>query len=328
MAADMRVLIDDMAEFLVVPSFTRIGFDLRQRLYGWKCADSHAMQGRVVAITGATSGLGEVAVEALATMGAGVRLLARDRAKADAARDRIERATGNHDVASYIVDMSDQMAVRQTVARMLAEEPRLDVLINNAGALLSAREESVDGIEMTFATMVLGPFVLTNGLIPLLRRSEDARIITVTSGGMYAQAMHLDDLQMESEPYRGSVAYARAKRAQVVLTRLWAARLRGTSVVAHAMHPGWADTPGIEVSMPRFHRLLGPLLRTPEQGADTLVWLAASPGAVRSTGQLWLDRRARPLDRLPGTRVSTEQAHRLWDACLRLTGEQRVATDR
>ena len=147
MAADMRVLIDDMAELLVVPSFTRIGFDLRQRLYGWKCADSHAMQGRVVAITGATSGLGEVAAEALATMGAGVRLLARDRAKADAARDRIERATGNHDVASYIVDMSDQMAVRQTVARMLAEEPRLDVLINNAGALLSAREESVDGIE-------------------------------------------------------------------------------------------------------------------------------------------------------------------------------------
>jgi NAD(P)-dependent dehydrogenase (short-subunit alcohol dehydrogenase family) len=124
------------------------------------------------------------------------------------------------------------------------------------------------------------------------------------------------------------VAYARAKRAQVVLTRLWAARLRGTSVVAHAMHPGWSDTPGIEASMPRFHRLLGPLLRTPEQGADTLVWLAASPEAARSTGKLWLDRRPRPLDRLPGTRVTLAQAHRLWDACERLTGGWESSTDR
>ena len=115
------------------------------------------------------------------------------------------------------------------------------------------------------------------------------------------------------------MAYARAKRAQVVLTRLWARGLRGTNVVAHAVHPGWADTPGIAASLPRFRRVMGPFLRTPEQGADTIVWLAAAPEPARSSGLLWLDRRPRPFDRLPGTRVSAEEASGLWEACVRMT---------
>ncbi len=124
---------------------------------------------------------------------------------------------------------------------------------------------------------------------------------------------------MEREPYRGAVAYARAKRAQVVLTRLWAQRHRATSVVFHAMHPGWAQTPGLEASLPRFRRLIGPLVRTPEQGVDTIVWLSAAPEGAASSGRLWLDRRPRPFDKLPGTRVSAEEAADLWDACERLT---------
>lgn len=311
-------LIDDAAEALIVPSFTKVGFELRRRLWGWEPVEDLPMQGRVVAITGATSGLGEVAATELAGMGAAVRLLARDAAKSEATMARIARSTGNDDLRAYQVDMSDLGAVRETARRMREEEPELDVLVNNAGALLPERRRSVDGIEMTFATMVLGPFVLTNALLPALRERWDARILTVTSGGMYAQALHLDDLQMELEPYRGSVAYARAKRAQVVLTRLWADRLRGTSVVVHAMHPGWADTPGIEASLPRFRRVLGPLLRSPAQGADTLVWLAAAPEAARSSGKLWLDRRPRSFDRLPGTRVSGQEARALWAACDRL----------
>jgi dehydrogenase/reductase SDR family member 12 len=315
----IRTALDDIAEASVVPSFTKVGYGLRRRLYAWPAPDSYPMRGRVVAVTGPTSGLGEVSATALASMGAHVLLLARNPAKAEATRERIAIATGNDDVATYIVDMSDLRSVREAVGSLLVDHPRIDVLINNAGSLLPSRERSVDGIEMTFATMVLGPFVLTNGLIPALRRSGDGRIITVTSGGMYTQSLHVDDLQMEREPYRGSVAYARAKRAQVVLTRVWASRLRGTSVVAHAMHPGWADTPGIEASLPRFRRFLGPLLRTPEQGADTLVWLSCSPEAARSTGELWLDRRPRPFDRLPGTKVSAEQALDLWEACERLS---------
>jgi len=145
--------------------------------------------------------------------------------------------------------------------------------------------------------------------------------LTVTSGGMYTQALRLDDLQMEREPYVGTVAYARAKRAQVVLTRLWAARERGTTVVVNAMHPGWADTPGIRAALPRFHRLVGPLLRSPDQGADTIVWLAASAEAAGSTGKLWLDRRPRAFDRFARTRVSAVEARRLWDICLELTAQ-------
>lgn len=312
-------LVDRAIELLVVPSFTRIGYELRRRLDDWTPLDRFPMSGRVAAVTGPTSGIGEVTATVLARQGARVLLIARSPERAEATRARIVEATGNDDLAVFEADMSDMAAVRRLVGEIRDAEPRLDVLIHNAGALLTERRASADGYEMTFATMVLGPFLLTDGLLPLLGSSEDGRIVTVTSGGMYTQALHVDDLQMEREPYRGTIAYARAKRAQVVLTRLWARRQEGTSVVAHAMHPGWADTPGIEASLPRFHRMIGPLLRTPMQGADTIVWLASAPEVARSSGRLWLDRRPRPFDRLPGTRVSAEDARRLWDACTELT---------
>ena len=317
---DIRTLVDDAAEALIVPSFTNIGCHLRRRLYRWETAASFSLRGRVVAITGATSGLGEVAATSFARMGARVLLLARDPAKAEATRDRIAVTTGNDDLAVYLADMSDLSAIRRIVEEISTAESALDVVINNAGALLAERTESVDGIEMTFATMVLGPFVLTNGVLPMLTASDDGRILTVTSGGQYAQPLRLDDLEMRSEPYRGATAYARAKRAQVVLTRVWAARLRGTSIVAHAMHPGWARTPGIESSLPRFRTIVGPLLRTPEQGVDTLVWLAAAPEAADSTGRLWLDRRPRSFDKTRRTVVSPAQAAALWRACEELSG--------
>jgi NAD(P)-dependent dehydrogenase (short-subunit alcohol dehydrogenase family) len=152
-------------------------------------------------------------------------------------------------------------------------------------------------------------------------------VINVSSGGMYTQGLHLDDLQMETGPYRGSVAYARAKRAQVVLTERWARRWRDRGIVVHAMHPGWADTPGIAAGLPRFGALIGSRLRSPDEGADTIVWLAASPEAIRSTGRFWLDRRPRSIVRLPGTAVTAPDAERLWDACVRLTAEGVGAPD-
>ena len=311
-------LVDRTIEAMVVPSFTRIGYEVRRRLDHWEPLDRYPMHGRVVAVTGPTSGIGEVIATALARQGARVLLIARSPERAALARARIAGATGNADLELYEADMSDLGAVRRVAERIRRAEARLDAIVHNAGGLLTERRTSVDGYEMTFATMVLGPFVLTEGLLPLLAASEDGRIVTVTSGGMYTQALRLDDLQMDHEPYRGTIAYARAKRAQVVLTRLWAQRQRGSSVVAHAMHPGWADTPGIEASLPRFRRLIGPLLRTPAQGADTAVWLASAPEPARTSGRLWLDRRARPFDRLPGTRVSADDARRLWDACREL----------
>jgi NAD(P)-dependent dehydrogenase (short-subunit alcohol dehydrogenase family) len=274
--------------------------------------------GRTVAITGATSGLGLVAAETLARAGARVLLIGRDAVRTESAARRIRKRTGSDDLGVYLADMSDLSQVRSMAEAVKGSEPRLDVLVHNAGALLTERRMSVDGYEMTFATMVLGPYLSTRELLPLLRESDDGRIVTVTSGGMYAQPLRPDDLQSTEAPYRGSIAYARAKRGQVVLTRLWARQLERTSVVAHAMHPGWADTPGVEASLPRFRRLMGPLLRTPEEGADTIVWLAAAPEAAETTGKLWLDRRPRPLDKLPWTRVSAGQARALWQACERM----------
>jgi NAD(P)-dependent dehydrogenase (short-subunit alcohol dehydrogenase family) len=314
---DLKTLVDDALELAVVPSFTDVGFRLRRSLLGWEDLADLRMDGRVVAITGATSGLGLASARMLSRMGAGLRLLVRDPGRGA----RLAEELGG-DVEIHAVDMSDLSSVRRAVDELMAAGSRLDVLINNAGALLTERRESVDGYEMTFATMVLGPFVLTNGLVSLLERAGDlgpARVITVASGGMYLERVHLDDLQMEREPYRGSVAYARAKRAQVVLTREWARRLRDHGIVAHAMHPGWADTPGVEASLPTFRRIVGPFLRAPEQGADTIVWLAAAEEPTRSTGRFWLDRRPRAVDRLPSTRSTAAERAALWSACERLT---------
>jgi dehydrogenase/reductase SDR family member 12 len=322
---DIRAIADDLLDLAVLPSFTDLGPRIRRRMFGWEDLDRLRMDGRVVLITGASSGLGLAAATQLARMGAGLRLLVRDRAKGERAVGRIVEREPGADARLHLADLSDIGSVRNAVERILREEERLDVLVNNAGALLPERQTSVDGLEMTFATMVLGPFALTNGLAPLLERTVAeagrARVITVASGGMYLQGLHLDDLQMEHEPYRGSVAYARAKRAQVVLTELWARRWRDRGIAVHAMHPGWADTPGVEASLPGFSKIMGPRLRTADEGADTIVWLAASDEAARYTGRFWLDRRPRPTERVPGTGVSADEARRLWETCERLTGQ-------
>jgi len=324
-AQRLEALIDGALEATVVLSFTDIGPMIRRRLFDWQDLSELRMDGRVVLVTGATSGLGLATAQQLARMGSALRLLVRDATRGAGARDQILRGTPGADVGLYTADMSDLASVRAAVAQILEREARLDVLVNNAGALLPERRSSVDGFEMTFATMVLGPFVLTNGLAPLLERTASidgrARVINIASGGMYTQGLHLDDLQMEMEQYRGSVAYARAKRALVVLTELWARRWRDRGIVAHAMHPGWADTPGIESGLPRFRRIVGARLRTADEGADTIVWLAASEAGVQTTGRFWLDRRPRSTEHLPGTKVTPSDAERLWQDCARLTGE-------
>jgi NAD(P)-dependent dehydrogenase (short-subunit alcohol dehydrogenase family) len=131
---------------------------------------------------------------------------------------------------------------------------------------------------------------------------------------MYTQPLRLDDLEYAHGDYRGATAYARTKRMQVELAREWGERLAGQGVVVHSVHPGWADTPGLEHSLPRFRRLARPLLRTPEQGADTIVWLAAAAPPLNTTGRLWHDRRPRPYDYLARTRTTAEERAQLWGA--------------
>jgi NAD(P)-dependent dehydrogenase (short-subunit alcohol dehydrogenase family) len=197
-------------------------------------------------------------------------------------------------------------------------------LVNNAGVLLPEREETQEGLEKTFATNLLGHFVLTNLLIEKLE--APARIINVSSGGMYSQRIRVDDLQMERGAYDGTVAYARTKRGQVILTELWAESLRSRGIVVHSMHPGWADTPGVSGSLPRFYKLTKPLLRTPEQGADTIVWLCASDEAARSTGQFWHDRRPRPPHRFRRTRETESERTLLWERLTKLSADSQTLT--
>jgi dehydrogenase/reductase SDR family protein 12 len=156
-----------------------------------------------------------------------------------------------------------------------------------------------------------------------LQAAPRARILFVASGGMYSQPLSVADLEMTRADYDGTKAYARAKRAQATLAEMWAEFLQPDDIVVHAMHPGWADTPGVRRSLPTFRRITGPLLRSPEQGIDTLVWLAADDGApLDTTGRFWLDRRPRPIHRLPSTRRSDTPAERrrLWAWCEARTG--------
>jgi NAD(P)-dependent dehydrogenase (short-subunit alcohol dehydrogenase family) len=206
------------------------------------------------------------------------------------------------------------------VAAIKASEARLDVLVDSAGAIHAERTVTAEGLEATFATMVVGPFALISGLLPMLQASGDGRVITVVSGGMYGQALPLEDLQFEEGEFNGTLAYARAKRAATTLTREWGRRLRGRAVRVNAMHPGWADTPGLAESLPGFYGLMGPLLRTPAQGIDTVTWLASQPEAGLGGGRLYLDRRERPFDRLPSTRLSAAQRRWLWREVVRLAG--------
>jgi NAD(P)-dependent dehydrogenase (short-subunit alcohol dehydrogenase family) len=305
--------VDATLEVTVVGSFTDVGIDVRRRLGHWEDLDAIDASGKVVLITGATSGLGLAAARRLARMGATLRLVGRDAAKTAAARATVLAERPDADVETYLADLSSLADVRRLVTEVLARESRLDVLVHNAGALLAERRESVDGHEMTYAAMVLGPFVLTDGLLPLLERTGGARVITVSSGGMYSQRLAADDLESTHE-YKGSVAYARAKRAQVVLTELWAEREGSRGITFHSMHPGWAATPGVHDALPTFEKVLGSRLRTPDEGADTVVWLAVAEEPARSNGRFWHDRRPRGTHRLPSTRESSADRIRLWDA--------------
>ncbi len=299
--------------------YTSVGYRIRER--SWSPDDLARMDGQVVLVTGASSGLGQAAAEGFARLGASVTILARDPERGERARAQTAARSGASDVSLELCDLSDLSAVRALAERFGSRAPRLDVLVNNAGVLSSRRMLSADGIELTFATNVLGGFLLTELLTPLLRRSSPSRVINVTSGGMYTQRLHVEDLQMSGEELDGTVAYARTKRIEVILTELWAERLKDAGVVVHAMHPGWADTPGLAASLPRFHRLTRPLLRTPQQGADTIVWLGAAAEPAQRSGELWHDRRSRPTHRLPWTRESAEERGRLWAECERLIAE-------
>ncbi len=279
-----------------------------------------SLEGRTALVTGAKSGIGKAIATGLARLGATVHMAVRDTEQGEAARADVLREVPGAEVAVDECDVSSLAGVRAFAEALQARTGALDVLVHNAGVMPPRREVTAEGNEIALATHVLGPHLLTALLLPALRRAPGARVIWVSSGGMYAQPLRIDDLQYEQGDYNGTAAYARTKRMQVVLSREWAERAYADSVISHAGHPGWADTPGVSSSLPLFRTLTRPLLRTPEQGADTFVWLAAAerPGLV--TGRFWHDREIRPEHYLARTRETGPDRTALWEACQRLTG--------
>jgi NAD(P)-dependent dehydrogenase (short-subunit alcohol dehydrogenase family) len=314
---------DWLLDRTILFSFDRSGF--RRHARGFRKSDLEVdLTGRVCLVTGANSGIGREAATALADRGAEVWLLCRDRRRGEEARRAIRKRTGNRRVHLAVVDVSHLGAIRAFAAAFAPA--RVDVLIHNAGVLPAAREQSPEGLESTLATNVIGPFLLTHLLRERLAAAAGARVIFVSSGGMYAQKLSLEDLQWTRRPFDGVTAYAQTKRMQVILTELLARRWERAGIAVHAMHPGWADTPSVRTSIPRFWKWMRTRLRTPAQGADTLLWLAVAPALP--SGQFWFDRTAQSTHLLPFTAEEPRERDRLWRTCVRLAGLTKSSGER
>ncbi|GJO42248.1 D-beta-hydroxybutyrate dehydrogenase [Mycobacterium marinum] len=316
-------IADTVLEATVVPSFSRIGPLLRSGLDHWTSTDEYRLDGRVIVITGATSGLGLVATRAWLEAGATVEIVARNPGKAAATVEQLQSEIAGAAVAATIAETADLDGLRNAAAALCARHDRIDVLVHNAGALDPSHAYAANGIEQTIASQVVGPFLLSALLYEPLIAAAPGRILWVSSGGMYTEPLSVDQLTIGPDEYRGTVAYARAKRAQVTLSEMMAERVDRSALVVHAMHPGWALTPGVERSLPTFRRVMAPLLRTAEQGADTLVWLAADDDQpLATTGGFWLDRRIRSLHKIKATRVADTPAERarLWEWVVAASG--------
>jgi dehydrogenase/reductase SDR family member 12 len=311
-------LLDRALDLTVAPGYSRFGYALRG--LHWGDAYRGTLAGRAAMVTGGSSGVGEAICEGFAAAGAHVHMLVRSRERGEDALARIDsRLPGaSRAIDVETCDVSELSEVRRFAETFQARSDRLDLLVHNAGVLPQERTRTADAVELTFGTNVLGPFLLTSLLLPILLADAPARVVAVSSGGMYTARLHADDLQLDGQPFDGPRFYAHTKRAQVALNRIWAERVPAERIAFHAMHPGWVDTPGLEASLPRFRRVMRPLLRDARQGADTAVWLGTHPTLDPATGGFWHDREPRPEHRLPSTRETADERERLWSECERL----------
>ncbi len=296
----------------VAPSFGAPGYHARRRL--WPDPELKVnLEGRTFVVTGANAGLGLATTRGLVARAGAVVMACRSVERAQTARDALLKQHPRAKLEIEQVDMGDLASVG-ALGRRLAGR-RLDGLIHNAGMLVHERLFSPQKIELTFAVHVLGPFLLTRLLAGGL--DGGGRLIFVSSGGMYTQKLELETLTTGLRRFDGPKVYAQSKRAQVILARRWSRVLEGRGIAVSAMHPGWADTQGVRTALPGFHKATGNLLRTAAQGADTIVWLAASPQAAGARGEFYFDREARsahaPMAR---TRSSNADQERLWSLCM------------
>lgn len=277
------------------------------------------MADHICLITGATSGIGEITAQELARLGFKVVITARDEAKLKLAIDRIRSNSGTQAVSGLVADLCSQSEVHSLASAFIDQYNRLDVLINNAGAVYLRRTESVDGIEMTLAGNHLAPFLLTNLLMETLERSAPSRIINVSSNAHEGQVIDFDDLQCRQN-YRFMRAYGKSKLANLLFTYELDRRLSGSGVTVNALHPGFVAT-NIGGNNGPLVRLFMPLIRlwaiSPQEGAETSIYLASSPEVAGVSGKYFYQKRP-----VPSSAFSRNEdaARRLWDASVELTG--------
>jgi NAD(P)-dependent dehydrogenase (short-subunit alcohol dehydrogenase family) len=263
------------------------------------------MQGKVVVITGATSGIGQIAAEKLAAMGARIVMVARDPVRAQATITKLPGATVHY------ADLSSLAEMKRVGAKIAAAEPRIDVLINNAGAMFSSRQLTVDSLERTFAINHMSYFVLTEALRPRLMESAPSRIVSTSSDAHRHMKIDFDDLQA-AQSYSGFRVYGRSKLCNILFTRELARRLSGTGVTANCLHPGFVSTRFGDQSggaLSSFFKLAKMFAISPEKGAETIVYLASSDDVASDTGKYFYKRR----ESIPTKEAQDdESARRLW----------------
>ncbi len=254
------------------------------------------MRGKVVLITGGTEGIGKSAAITIARQSATLVLVGRNAEKTARVVDEVKAASGNPAVTCILADLSTKAGIRSVAQAFQDRHDRLDVLINNAGALFMEHALTVDGYERTFALNHLSYFLLTNLLLDRLKAAPGARVVSTSSGAHNAGNIHLDSIATRPDRAAGFLAYGDSKLANILFTRELARRLDGTGVTVNCYHPGWVST-GFGLNNQGFVAnmigLAAPILaRSPEKGAETMVWLATSPEAATINGQYVKDRRA------------------------------------
>ncbi len=282
--------------------------------------DIEPMQGKTVVISGATSGIGQVAAERLAQQGARIVFIARDRMRGEAMLARLRSLSPGREPAVHYADLSLIAEMKRVAGEIAASEPRIEVLVNNAGALFARRELTPEGLERTLATNHLSYFVITNLLLERLKATPGARIVSTSSAAHRQGQIDFADLQ-SAQHYRGFAAYGSSKLMNILFTRELARRLGPSGVTANCLHPGFVATRfgdnngGLTAFSIRLGKRFGGL--TPEQGAQTLIYLASSAAVARDTGGYFYKCRPAPIS---ARARSDEDARRLWEISAQLTG--------